>query len=80
MVNLLGYENTESDYGNIRKQLAQIPNCYVHWYGKNISKIGRKLGHVTVLTESYENIETIISSINSIWKRSPTVGLGTYKK
>ncbi len=68
MVNLLGYEDTESDYKDIRDRLAKIPNCYVHWYDKKISKVGRKLGHVTVLTESYEHIEAIISTINSIWK------------
>ncbi len=70
MVNLLGYENAESDYGDIRRQLAQLPNTFVHWYGKNSARVGRKLGHVTVLAENYENIEKIIAEINLIWKSS----------
>jgi len=67
MINLLGYENVESDYREIRDRLEKLPHTFVHWYDKNISKVGRKLGHVTVLAENYENIEVIISTINSIW-------------
>ena len=68
MVNLLGYENRESDYQKIRHQLEQLPNCYVHWYGKNSSKLGRKLGHVTILKEDYQDIDLLISTINAIWQ------------
>ncbi len=69
MVNLLGYENIESDYRDIRDRLEHLPNSYVHWYDKNISKVGRKLGHVTVLLEGYEDIEAVLENINSIWKQ-----------
>ncbi|AFY93631.1 5-(carboxyamino)imidazole ribonucleotide synthase [Chamaesiphon minutus] len=48
MVNLLGYEDSQSDYLSHRQQISAIPNAYVHWYGKQ-SRIGRKLGHVTIL-------------------------------
>ena len=51
MVNLLGYEDSDSDYLEKRQQLAQIPNAKVYWYGKTASRPGRKLGHVTVLLE-----------------------------
>jgi 5-(carboxyamino)imidazole ribonucleotide synthase len=51
MINLLGYEDSHSDYLSQREQLAAIPNTYVHWYGKQ-SRTGRKLGHVTVLIDS----------------------------
>jgi len=49
MVNLLGYEQTTSDYLDKRGQLAQVPHAFVHWYGKTESRPGRKLGHVTVV-------------------------------
>lgn len=49
MVNLLGYEQSHSDYSEKRQQLAQLPHAHVHWYGKTESRPGRKLGHVTVL-------------------------------
>jgi 5-(carboxyamino)imidazole ribonucleotide synthase len=69
MVNLLGYENAHSDYQEKRQQLAQIPQAYVHWYGKIESRPGRKLGHVTVLLDE-QNREAAIAlaqKIESIW-------------
>ncbi|XZO04322.1 MAG: 5-(carboxyamino)imidazole ribonucleotide synthase [Microcoleus sp.] len=74
MVNLLGYESAESDYSEKRKQLAQIEGTFVHWYGKKVSRPGRKLGHVTVLLdrEALEHgrspAEAIAQTIESIWK------------
>jgi 5-(carboxyamino)imidazole ribonucleotide synthase len=74
MVNLLGYESAESDYLQQRKQLAQMPGSFVHWYGKKESRPGRKLGHVTVLLneEVGENrrsqAESIAQTIEAIWR------------
>ncbi|MBD2362265.1 5-(carboxyamino)imidazole ribonucleotide synthase [Anabaena minutissima FACHB-250] len=80
MVNLLGYETSHSDYQSKRQQLAAIPQAHVHWYGKTESRPGRKLGHVTVLLENYNQAmtygrsETIASQIahtvESIWYSS----------
>ncbi|MDX2273733.1 MAG: 5-(carboxyamino)imidazole ribonucleotide synthase [Cyanobacteriota bacterium] len=49
MVNLLGFENAESDYPQQRQALAALPQAHLHWYGKSISRPGRKLGHITLL-------------------------------
>lgn len=74
MVNLLGYESAESDYLDKRKQLAQIDGAFVHWYGKKVSRLGRKLGHVTVLLdeEAVEQGRTpaqaIARTVESIWR------------
>jgi 5-(carboxyamino)imidazole ribonucleotide synthase len=69
MVNLLGYENSSSDYNLQRSQISQIPNAHLHWYGKKESRPGRKLGHVTVLLEGAnpENANAIANEIESIW-------------
>ncbi|MBD2385311.1 5-(carboxyamino)imidazole ribonucleotide synthase [Cylindrospermum sp. FACHB-282] len=71
MVNLLGYENSHSDYQHQRQQLAEIPHAHVHWYEKAESRPGRKLGHVTVLLEQQnrktENAISIAQTIESIW-------------
>jgi 5-(carboxyamino)imidazole ribonucleotide synthase len=79
MVNLLGYETSQSEYLDKRQQLAKIPNAFIHWYGKTESRPGRKLGHVTVLLNSSRDLrrEAISSSypqgvalaktIESIW-------------
>lgn len=69
MVNLLGYEHSENDYLQQRQQIEQIPQAYVHWYGKTTSRPGRKLGHVTVLldTKSRHQAEAIAQQIEFIW-------------
>jgi len=76
MVNLLGYENSQSDYQNQRQQLAEIPDSHLHWYGKTESRHGRKLGHITVLLEqqSQDKAQEIIHRIEAIWY--PTTKLG----
>ncbi|KAB8316378.1 5-(carboxyamino)imidazole ribonucleotide synthase [Tolypothrix campylonemoides VB511288] len=70
MVNLLGYEISQSDYMSKRQQIEQIPQAHVHWYGKSESRPGRKLGHVTVLLDSDNQgqaIASIARNIESIW-------------
>lgn len=69
MVNLLGYEISRSDYQRQRQKLAEIPQAYVHWYGKTESRPGRKLGHVTVLLDDQnrDRIINIAQTIESIW-------------
>ncbi|MEH2056108.1 MAG: 5-(carboxyamino)imidazole ribonucleotide synthase [Nostoc sp.] len=69
MVNLLGYENSHSDYQSQRQQIAEIPHAHVHWYGKTESRLGRKLGHVTVLLDN-QNLglgSAIANTIEFIW-------------
>lgn len=69
MVNLLGYESSQSDYLDKRQKLANIPGAYVYWYGKNESRPGRKLGHVTVLLDSLQQAEALLKAqeIESLW-------------
>ncbi|MEC4819009.1 MAG: ATP-grasp domain-containing protein, partial [Scytonema sp. PMC 1069.18] len=69
MINLLGYEHSHSDYITKRQQIEQIPQARVHWYGKNESRPGRKLGHVTVLldTQDSDRAIAIAHTVESIW-------------
>ncbi|MBL1174599.1 MAG: 5-(carboxyamino)imidazole ribonucleotide synthase [Pantanalinema sp. GBBB05] len=69
MVNLLGYEQSQSDYLSKRQQLAALPGSQVHWYGKTESRPGRKLGHVTVLLPDTDRqlAEQMATTIESIW-------------
>lgn len=70
MVNLLGFENSELEYTEQRQQLAAIPKAHVYWYGKTQSRVGRKLGHVTVLLtegESGPEAERVAQTIERIW-------------
>lgn len=72
MVNLLGYESSQSEYLSQRDAIAQL-GAYVHWYGKTESRQGRKLGHVTVLLEEenpekmYQQAKLMVEKIESIW-------------
>jgi 5-(carboxyamino)imidazole ribonucleotide synthase len=75
MVNLLGYEDSQSDYLLKRQEISAIPNAFVHWYGKQ-SRIGRKLGHVTVLvgidpiqtSQNYrQQAEALARQVETIW-------------
>ncbi|MCY7323269.1 MAG: 5-(carboxyamino)imidazole ribonucleotide synthase [Phormidesmis sp. CAN_BIN36] len=74
MINLLGYEHSESDYLDKRQQLSEIPGAIVHWYGKTESRSGRKLGHVTVLLKSASDLLQraieISHRVESIWYRT----------
>ncbi len=67
MVNLLGYENSQNDYQKKRSLLQQIPKAHLHWYGKTESRLGRKLGHVTVLLDNQNEAMNVARSIESIW-------------
>jgi 5-(carboxyamino)imidazole ribonucleotide synthase len=69
MVNLLGYEDTENDYQPQRQQIATLPNAHVHWYGKSQSRIGRKLGHVTLLLDRDDRsqAEALAKQVETIW-------------
>ena len=50
MVNLLGFgDSADSDYSQQRQALAALPEAHLHWYGKQGSSLGRKLGHITLL-------------------------------
>jgi 5-(carboxyamino)imidazole ribonucleotide synthase len=67
MVNLLGYETSNSSYPSKRQQIDQLPNTSLHWYGKTTSKPGRKLGHATVLADNHAEAEAIGDRIEAIW-------------
>ncbi len=70
MVNLLGTEDATSDYAKKREALAQISGSAVYWYGKQQSRVGRKMGHVTVLTDAPNDpkaIADVIEQVEQIW-------------
>ena len=74
MVNLLGYEISQSDYITKRQQIEQIPSAHVHWYGKSQSRPGRKLGHVTVLLDSQSREQAMAMLQKGIGQRAIAQG------
>jgi 5-(carboxyamino)imidazole ribonucleotide synthase len=69
MVNLLGYEESTSDYSAQRQQIAAIPGAHLHWYHKPEVRPGRKLGHVTVILETANRARLIelAEQIEAVW-------------
>jgi 5-(carboxyamino)imidazole ribonucleotide synthase len=65
MVNLLGYEDTHDDYRDKRQQMSSIPNAHVYWYQKE-SRIGRKLGHVTIVVGSDNDRQDYLSPAQAL--------------
>ena len=52
MVNLLGFETSDCPYSDRLQQLQRLPGAHLHWYGKEQSRQGRKLGHITFLLQA----------------------------
>ena len=73
MINLLGYEYSQSDYRDKRDKLASIPQAHLHWYGKTEARPGRKLGHITVLQQAHDELSlrdralAIARQIEALW-------------
>ncbi|MEL6246545.1 MAG: 5-(carboxyamino)imidazole ribonucleotide synthase [Cyanobacteria bacterium J06648_16] len=71
MVNLLGYETVNTldndEYTEKKAALSAIPNAHLYWYGKTESRPGRKLGHVTVITDAGEAAGDIIQQLEQLW-------------
>lgn len=58
MVNILGKRDGTVRPEGIKAALA-VPGAHIHIYGKRESRVGRKMGHITVLGESVEQAEPV---------------------
>ncbi|EFO80846.1 phosphoribosylaminoimidazole carboxylase, ATPase subunit [Oscillochloris trichoides DG-6] len=58
MVNLLGRRNGPVGREALRAALA-IPGAHIHLYGKREARVGRKMGHITVLGPSLAEAEAV---------------------
>jgi 5-(carboxyamino)imidazole ribonucleotide synthase len=58
MVNLLGRRSGSAAIEGVREAM-KVEGAHLHLYGKRESRIGRKMGHVTVLAETVERAEQL---------------------
>ncbi|MGB0427365.1 MAG: 5-(carboxyamino)imidazole ribonucleotide synthase [Flavobacteriales bacterium] len=69
MLNLLGEKN---ESGPVRyeglEEVLNMPNVFVHLYGKQECKPFRKMGHVTVLADDLETAKATAKTVKSILK------------
>ena len=69
MVNLIGEKNYsgEAKYLNF-EEILQIENVFVHIYGKKETRPGRKMGHVTVLSDERQEPIHIANKVKQLLK------------
>lgn len=58
MVNLLGERNGSSSLKGLEKALS-IPNVSIHIYGKHETRVERKMGHITAVGKTLEQVQNI---------------------
>ena len=57
IVNLVGAENCEGEaYYEGLDEVLQMDNVFVHIYGKQETKAGRKMGHVTIMSREKQDL------------------------
>lgn len=59
MLNLISFNNLDSN-PELLKEILQIKNCYLHYYGKKEAKENRKMGHISLLNSNKEELIKII--------------------
>jgi 5-(carboxyamino)imidazole ribonucleotide synthase len=69
MVNILGEEGHSgiAIYEGINEVL-QIEGAYIHLYGKKFTKPKRKMGHITIIDDNFEQLLQKVDKINSTIK------------
>lgn len=69
MVNLIGEENYrgEAIYQNL-DEVLQIENVFVHIYGKKETRPGRKMGHVTILSNEKQELIHVANKVKQLLK------------
>lgn len=66
MLNLLGTQNGPALLGPLNS-FYQIKKGYLHLYGKKESKIGRKMGHLTLLGEDLKQMEIKLKQLKGCY-------------
>ncbi|KAJ1675677.1 phosphoribosylaminoimidazole carboxylase ade2 [Spiromyces aspiralis] len=73
MVNLLG-----PDYLELTKRSLSVPGATAHLYGKDSAKVGRKMGHITLVGDSFSEVQNRVARIASdiqVVEPRPLVGI-----
>ena len=56
MINVIGEGNDMDNTKEIMVNALSVPDAAVHWYAKKESRLGRKMGHITVTAESLQSL------------------------
>lgn len=67
MINLVGAENQTGNYKlKFEKELLEIPGVYIHLYNKKEIRTNRKMGHITVLADSTDELMEKAKRVQSL--------------
>lgn len=69
MVNLIGASGS-SGRAHIENQeeILKIPGVYLHWYAKEETRPGRKMGHITLINDDLDVLKANIKKVNQTVK------------
>lgn len=69
MANLIGGEG-ESGKAQIENldEILKIPGVYLHWYAKEETRPGRKMGHITLVNDNLDELKSNIEKVNQTVK------------
>ena len=65
MANILGCDGANDYLNGLSKVIKQHPEARMQWYGKAISKPGRKMGHLNVVSPYQESATTVIEELKT---------------
>ncbi|HVI47994.1 MAG TPA: 5-(carboxyamino)imidazole ribonucleotide synthase [Chitinophaga sp.] len=66
MMNILETAALSSNRLEKFQRLLEIPGAHLHWYGKKGSRLGRKVGHITLTDSTMENVVAKAETIRKI--------------
>ena len=72
MINLIGEGGAGPASIHGMEALLEIPNTYIHLYGKAETRNGRKMGHVTILGDSLTELQEKIARVKEMVRIIPT--------
>ncbi|MDD4972810.1 MAG: 5-(carboxyamino)imidazole ribonucleotide synthase [Bacteriovorax sp.] len=64
MLNLLGTQNAPAELKNA-SDFLKVSDGHLHLYGKKLSKVGRKMGHFTLLGNNQKEMQKILEKLKS---------------
>lgn len=69
LVNLIGQDNEVLDAASVDfKEILKIENAFVHLYGKKENRPGRKMGHVTILSQDRIELVHLANKVRNLWE------------
>lgn len=67
MINIIG-ETMEANDINKMRSILKVENTFIHIYGKNAGRAGRKMGHVTILHTERDTLIKNVQRVREILK------------